>query len=312
VTSAAPAPDPAGRLWLPSFGLGCAPIGDLYERVTDEQAVATVHRALELGIRLFDTAPRYGAGLAERRLGLALRGVDRAGLMIATKVGWLLDDDGTARADFSADGVARSLEASLRRLGLDAVDLVHVHDPDDHMREALTEAIPALCKLRDEGVIRAIGAGMNSSTALAQLVAGTGIDAVLIAGRYTLLEQPALADLLPACADNSVDVIAAGVFNSGLLADPRPAAPYNYAPAPEQTLARTLRLQEICLRHGVPLKAAALRFPLGHPAVRSVVVGAVTPDEVAENARLRETDIPSALWEDLVAAELLVPEAPKP
>ncbi|MFI6603499.1 aldo/keto reductase [Nonomuraea sp. NPDC050536] len=311
MTSLGP-PQRPNTLDLPAFGLGCAPIGDLYERLTDAHALATVHRALDLGIRLFDVAPRYGAGLAEHRLGRALRDADRTEIVISTKVGWLLDDDGAARPDFSAKGVAASLAASLDRLGVDAVDLVHIHDPDDHLGPALDEALPELLALRAAGVIRAIGVGMNDSGLLSRFVPDTGIDYVLIAGRYTLLEQPALRDLLPLCLDHGVGVIVGGIYNSGLLADPRPGAKYNYASAPEVVLERAVALREHCAAHGVPLKAAAVQLPPAHPAVHSVVIGAASPEEAAENAAMARTPIPPELWQDLRESGLLDPRAPTP
>jgi D-threo-aldose 1-dehydrogenase len=311
MTGKAESSNPA-RLGLPAFGMGCAPIGDLYTRLTDEQASATLRASLDAGIRFFDTAPRYGAGLSERRLGMALREVRRSDVVVATKAGWLIDGTGAARPDFSAAGIRRSIEASLTRLGLDRVDLVHVHDPDNYLHEAVTDAIPALIKLRAEGIINGVGVGMNDSTLLARLVRDTGIDVALIAGRYTLLEQPALTDLLPACAEAGVAVIAAGVFNSGLLADPRPGAPYNYRPVPDDVLARAQRLRAVCAAYGVSLKAAALQFPVAHPAVTSVVIGAATPQEITENARLYQTDISAELWPALAAEGLLDPNAPRP
>jgi D-threo-aldose 1-dehydrogenase len=250
---------------------------------------------------------------------------------VSTKVGRLLDpveepsgDDlahGFAvpathrrRWDFSRDGVRRSLEDSLVRLGLDAVDLVLVHDPDDHLEEALREAVPALTALRDEGVIGAVGVGMNAAGPLARCVAESDVDAVLLAGRYTLLEQTALDDLLPLCAVRGVSVLAAGVFNSGLLSRPRPPddATYDYAAAPPRLLARARRLADVCERHGVTLPQAALHFPLGHEAVRAVLVGARSPEEVEADVTLAASPVPEALWADLVHEGLLDPRAPLP
>jgi D-threo-aldose 1-dehydrogenase len=214
--------------------------------------------------------------------------------------------------DFSADGVRRSLEASLERLGLDRVDTVLIHDPDRHYRQALEQAYPALHELRAQGVVRAIGAGMNQAAMLTRFARETEMDVVLLAGRFTLLEQDALDDLLPACVERQVRVIAAGVFNSGLLALDRPArdATYNYAPAPRKLVARAHELAEVCERHAVSLPAAALAFPGRHPAVATVLVGAREPAEVARNAELFARGVPEALWDELRAEGLLRPDAP--
>jgi D-threo-aldose 1-dehydrogenase len=309
---------------LGPLSFGGAPLGNLYTPVSDETATATVAAAWEHGIRTFDTAPLYGHGLSERRLGRALRDRPRDAYVLSTKVGRLLapgagGTDGFAIPatdhvvwDFSRDGVLRSLEASLGRLGLDRVDVALIHDPDDHPREALEQAYPALHELRGQGVVRAIGAGMNQSAMLARFARETDMDLLLLAGRYTLLEQGALDDLLPACEAGGARVIAAGVFNSGLLARERPAADatYDYAPAPPQLVARAQRIAEVCERHGVTLPAAALAFPGRHPAVATVLVGARDPAEVARNAELLARPVPDELWAELKAEGLLRADAP--
>ncbi|MGW4922729.1 aldo/keto reductase [Streptomyces parvulus] len=305
-------PVPGRPLVLPRFGLGCAPIGDLYHEVGPDVAAATVHAAVDCGATLIDTAPLYGDGLSERRVGRALATVDRARFQLSTKVGWRISEGAEPRHAFGRDDVLRSLEGSMERLGVDRFDVVHVHDPEDHLDEAVRHAVPTLLRLRDEGVVGAVGAGMNHSAPLAELVRRTDLDVVLIAGRYTLLEQPALADLLPLCAERGVGVIAAGVFNSGLLADPRPGAPYHYHPAPDAVLQRALALEDACARHGVPLRAAAQQFPFGHPAVVSVVVGAASPQEVTGNLELAGHPIPAAMWAELREAHLLDPAVPVP
>ncbi|MGW1672991.1 aldo/keto reductase [Streptomyces sp. NPDC002324] len=309
---------------------GAAGIGNLFRPVADEEAAAAVDAAWDAGIRTFDTAPHYGLGLSERRLGAALRERPRDSYTVSTKVGRLLvpaegggeaDDlaDGFAVPatlrrvwDFSADGVRRSLEASLDRLGLDRVDIVLLHDPDDHADQALDEAYPALERLRAEGVVGAIGVGMNQTAVPARFLRETDIDVVLLAGRYTLLEQQGLAELLPEAAARGRSVLIGGVFNSGLLTHPAPGATYDYAPAPEPVLARALRLKEVTERHGVPLRAAALRFPLGHPAVAAVLTGARSPDEVRDTVEQSRLPVPAALWDELRAAGLIAPEAPVP
>ena len=303
------------------ISFGGAAIGNLFTAVTDDDARAAVDAAWDGGIRFFDTAPHYGLGLSERRLGAALRVRPRGQYVISTKVGRLLETAPPAardrrdaegfdvpsgvvrRFDYSADGVRRSLEASLGRLGLDRVDIALIHDPDAHGEQALREAYPALARLRAEGVVRAIGVGMNQTEMLTRFVRETDIDVVLVAGRYTLLDRTAAETLLPAALERGVSVLAGGVFNSGVLAAPTPDATYDYAAAPGSLVSRALRLQEICAQAGVPLRAAAARFPLAHPAVASVLIGARNAAEVTDAIALRGLDIPPELWESLAAQE---------
>ena len=302
------------------LSFGSAAIGNLFTAVTDEEARAAVDAAWDGGIRTFDTAPHYGLGLSERRLGDALRHRPRDSYVLSTKVGRLLEpadiaETGQARDtegfdvpatqvrrfDFSADGVRRSLEASLGRLGLDRVDIALIHDPDNHGEQALREAYPALEQLRAEGVVRAIGLGMNQAEMLTRFVTGTDIDVVLMAGRYTLLDRSAADTLLPAAQRRGVSVIAGGVFNSGLLAKPEAGATYDYQAAPDSLIDRARRLEQECARFGVPLRAAAARFPLTHPAVASVLIGARNAAEISDAIRLRTLDFPPALWPALAA-----------
>jgi D-threo-aldose 1-dehydrogenase len=315
---------------LTEISLGCAQLGNLYAPITDDEARATVDAAWEQGIRYFDTAPHYGLGLSERRLGAALAGRPRPDFILSTKVGRLLepvshphglDDEGFVvpathrRAwDFSRDGVHRSLEASLTRLGLDRVDIVYLHDPDDHRTEAFGTAYPALEELRAQGVVSAIGAGMNHTAMLADFARHTDMDVLMLAGRYTLLEQGALDELLPICEQRGTRIVAAGVFNSGLLARCTPAdgARYNYADAPQELVARARGIAAICQRHGTSLPATALAFPLAHPAVVSVCVGARSPEQIDRNIRLHRSDVPAAVWSDLRKEGLLRPDAPVP
>ncbi|MET9248655.1 aldo/keto reductase [Nonomuraea sp. NPDC003709] len=310
-----------GGVEVSRHGFGGAPIGNLYQEVSEEQARATVDAAWDAGVRLFDTAPHYGLGLSERRLGAALK--DRSGYVLSTKVGRLLvpasssggrDEQGFDVSadlqrvwDFSGDGVRRSLEESLGRLGLPAVDIALIHDPDDHMDQALAEAYPALAELRAQGVVKAIGVGMNQWQALLRFVQETTIDVVMLAGRYTLLDQSGLP-LLEECARRGARVLAAGVFNSGILATPRPTGTYNYGPAPASVMERATRIAEICERHGVTLPQAAMAFPLRHPAVASVVLGARSPEEITANAALLSRPVPEAVWDELMSEELLPKE----
>jgi D-threo-aldose 1-dehydrogenase len=314
-------PDPAERvplgrtpLTVTRLGLGCAALGNLYDALDDTQAQATADAAWAAGLRLFDTAPLYGHGLSEHRIGAALRARPRGDYVLATKVGRTLvagRDAGTIFAaapaltpvfDFSYDAVLRGVEESLARLGVSRIDVLHVHDPDAHEAEATLGAFRALTKLREERVIGAIGVGMNQSAMLARFVERGLVDCVLLAGRYTLLDQSALADLLPKAEAAGVAVIVGGVFNSGLLADPQPGARYDYAPAPPARLARARSLAAICERHGVPLGAAALQFSAAHPAVASVLVGARSPAEVEQALRWFAQPIPPELWPALRGA----------
>ena len=302
-------------VFVTELSFGGAAIGNLFSSVDDVTARAAVDAAWDGGIRTFDTAPHYGLGLSERRLGDALRHRPRHEYVICTKVGRLLapaeapyqrDPGGfavpathTRVLDFTGDGVRRSLTASLDRLGLEKVDIALIHDPDDHGEQALREAYPALEQLRSQGCVRAIGVGMNQAEMLTRFVTDTDIDLVLIAGRYTLLDQSAADTLLPAALDRGVSVIAGGVFNSGVLAAPRAGATYEYQAAPDALLARARALEAVCAQFGVPLRAAAARFPLRHPAVASVLIGARSAQEISDAIRLRELEIPEELWDAL-------------
>jgi D-threo-aldose 1-dehydrogenase len=293
--------------------LGGAPLGGLFAPVADDDATKTLTAAWDHGIRSFDTAPHYGLGLSETRMGAFLAEVPRNEFEISTKVGRLCVSDpdfvdgregyfGTPALrrvrDYSATGVRRSLDESLVRLGLDRVDRVLIHDPDDHWREAVDHAYRALEQLRAEGVVRSIGVGMNQVEMLERFVAETDIDCVMVAGRYSLLDRSATA-LLDGCLARGVDVVVAGVFNSGLLADPVRTPTFDYQPADEDLRRRALQLAERCGSFGVSLQAAALQFPTRHPAVRGVAVGARSEREVAENAQSWRTQIPDDLWAHL-------------
>lgn len=300
--------------------LGCAALGGLYRPVGEDQAHETLEAAWERGVRVFDTAPHYGVGQSEEYLGAFLRTKPRDAYTLSTKVGRLLVDDpdavdgaegfyGTpARSrlrDYSAGGVRRSLEESLERLGLDRVDLVLIHDPEDHLQQAVDEAAPTLSALRDEAVIGGFGVGTNFTEVAHELVRRTDLDTVMIAGRYSLLDRRAETALLPACAERNVAVLVAGVLNSGLLADPRPGARFDYEAAPEWIVTAARRMSEACERHKVPLRAAALQFPARHPAVRSVVVGPGRPASVHDTFAQLSAPVPHELWHELDA---LVPD----
>jgi D-threo-aldose 1-dehydrogenase len=304
------------------LGMGLAPIGGLYSAVGDRTATAAVDEAWRRGVRFFDTAPLYGAGLSERRAGAALR--ERDGFTLATKVGRRVSGDDPERSgiwaehgggvswDFSAAGVRTEHQESLERLGLDRVDILHLHDPDDHFDQAVNEALPALVELRSRGTIGAVSAGMNQSAMLTEFSRTGHFDCFLLAGRYSLLDQSGLADLLPECRSRGISVIVGGVYNSGVLAAPVPGATYDYQPATPKILARAQAMERVCARYDVPLRAAALQFPLGHPAVASVLVGIRSPEEAADAAAMASVRIPGGLWRDLAAAWLLDPEVPVP
>lgn len=309
---------PLGATRVTELAFGTAPIGNLYAPVSDADADAAIQAAWEAGIRAFDTAPHYGLGLAEHRLGRALAGLPRTALTISTKVGRLLErnpsptgsdldasgyavaDDLVRRRDYSADGVRRSLEASLRRLNLDRVDVVYIHDPEEHMETAIREAVPALIALREQRLLDAIGVGMNLVAPLRRFVAETDIDAVLVAGRFTLIDRTA-ETLLDECARRGVAAVAAAPFNSGLLSRPDPSADarFDYGPAPDDVLAAARACARLCAANGVALPQAALRFPLQHPAVSCVLAGMRTAPEVRQSVAWFTAPVPPELWERL-------------
>jgi D-threo-aldose 1-dehydrogenase len=299
---------------------GGAPIGGLYAAVDEDAAQATLEAAWEAGIRAFDTAPHYGVGLSESRIGRFLAGRQRGDYVVSTKVGRLLeasDDDidgadrfyGTPRLkrvrDYSRGGVLASLEASMRRLGIDHVDIALIHDPDEHGRQALDEAYPALADLRSQGVIGAVGVGMNQAEMLEWFLPRADLDCVLIAGRYTLLDASAAVTLLPECQRRGVAVLTGGVFNSGILADPASAPTYDYRPASPAILRRAEHIAKVCARHGFAIGAAALQFPLRHPAVTAAVIGARSAAEIATDAGYLACDVPDELFAELAADGLI-------
>ena len=329
-------------LAVTTMGLGGTGLGNMYRAVDPGDAIATVQAAYDRGLRYFDTAPVYGFGLSETRLGEAVRTLPRRDIVISSKVGYdlvpippsdlkptLWDRPPAFRADFdySRDGVLRSLEGTLKRLGTDYVDMVSIHDPDEaidvgpgqdprarsHFREAMEGAYPALDALRAQGVIKAIGVGINQWQMLSDFVTAGRFDYFLLAGRYTLLEQEPLDTLLPVCAARGTKLVIGGPYNSGILAPGSVAgATFNTKPAPPEILERVGRIRSICESHGVALPAAALQFPLGHPLVVSVIPGARSVAELDGNIDHLRAPIPAALWADLKAAGLLHPAAPVP
>lgn len=304
-------------LRVSQLGMGTAPIGNLYGGVTDAQAIETVQRSFELGIRYFDTAPLYGSGVSERRVGEALKGIPRDQFVLQTKVGRLVQPDGSIRFDYSRDGVLRCLEESLERLQMDRVDILLVHDPDslqeeEGYRQALNEAFPALIELREQGVIAALGAGMNQWQMEYEFAKHSDPNIFLLAGRYTLLEQTSL-EFLDYCQKRQISVVLGGVYNSGILVTgPTADAKYNYHNAPEPILEKTRKIKAITDRYGVPLHVVAQRFARSHPAISGLIIGSVKPSEADDNRAIWDAEIPAQLWADIRSAGLVEAGAPLP
>jgi D-threo-aldose 1-dehydrogenase len=319
------------------YGFGGAPFGNLFKAIPEEDVRALFAGVWDAGFRFFDTAPLYGFGLSEHRFGDFLRHKPRDSFVLSTKVGRLLvPDDGDnpdrpnwddalpfkVKWDYSYDGIMRSFEDSLQRLGMDRVDVLLMHDigtvthgarNDELFPIAMSGGAKAMDRLRSEGVVKAIGLGVNEWQVCEAAMDHMNWDCFLLAGRYTLLEQEALDSFLPRCLEEGASIIVGGAFNSGILATGAvPGAKYNYEPAPQPILDRVARIQAVCDRHGVPLPAAALQFPLTHPAVATVIPGMARPHELAANLDLLRTPIPAALWTDLKAEGLMRMDAPTP
>lgn len=316
--------DSLNELNISKIGLGTAQLGNLFRETSEEESLATIDQAWEEGIRYFDTAPHYGLGLSEKRVGEALRLKNRSEFVISTKVGRLLiptpenannkDDQGfdvpaayKREWDFSRDGIFRSVEESLNRTGLDYFDILYLHDPDDHFEQASTEGISALIELREQGAVKAVGAGMNYAAPLAELIRRADIDLVMCAGRFSLLDSSALDDLLPTALRSGVGVIAAGVYNSGLLSKNKPSntSHFDYKPAPQDLITRAVRIADVCQEYGVSLPEAAIAYVMDHPAVLSVVLGARGTEQVAQNVKNSKKILPDELWGALVSEGLI-------
>jgi len=299
------------------LALGTAAFGGLYSSVTDEACTDTLLTAVKEGINYIDTAPHYGKGVSEIRLGKAITQLERTSIVISTKIGRLLvpsttdvdeyfldaDNSVERKMDFSAAAVRQSLENSLTKLGIDQIDILYIHDPDDYADTAINEAFPELAKMRSEGIIKAIGIGMNQTKIPTRFIRETDIDQVLIAGRYSLLDQEAAQELLPVALERGVDIVVAGVFNSGILANPVKGATFDYVPASDELIARALRIREVLDSHGVSLRAAAMQFPFQHPAVKSVLVGCRSREEVLSNIDEFDKPIASQVWTDLASVQ---------
>lgn len=308
---------------LSELGFGAAQIGNLYRETSDEEALDAIAEAHSLGINYLDTAPHYGLGLSERRLGAALEAIPRGEFVISTKVGRLLEPTPDRQTeldeyfvvpairrrvwDFSRDGILRSLEASLDRLGLDRIDIAYLHDCDEHWDQASTEAAETLTELREQGVIRAWGAGLNQAEMTAEFIRRCDVDVMMLAGRFSLIDPTALAEVLPLAYDRGVGIVAAAVYNSGLLSSPDVASDsrFNYQEAPPDLRERARLIADVCRAHGVSLPDAALAYPLRHPAVVSVVIGMRTADHVRSNVERLAVEIPTDLWLDLEHSGLI-------
>ena len=306
------------RLGLGGVALsGAPPATDPHAPSPESEAVSLIRQSLGLGLNYLDTAPMYGVGHSERRYGQALQGIPRDRYVLSTKVGRVLRSDAGGQTtwafDFSREGARASFESSLERLGLERVDIVFVHDPDEHYEAALDGAFPVLRELRADGRIRAIGAGMNQWQMELAFAREGYNDCFLLAGRYTLLDQTALPEFLPYCVEHHISVVAGGPYNSGILAvGPRAGATFNYRAAPPEMMDKAARIAAVCERYRVPLKAAALQFILAHPAIASVIPGARSVAEVEENARMVELAIPGEVWAELKEAGLIAAAAPTP
>jgi len=304
-------------LRITRLGLGTAPIANLYSTVTEAQAIETVQRSFESGVRYFDTAPLYGRGVAEERVGMALQGVPRDQFVLQTKVGGLVREDGSFEYDYSRDGVLRSFEESLKRLQMDRVDILLVHESNVLMEEAglqqaINEAFPALVELREQGVIGALGAGTNQWEMEWEFARHSDPNIFLLAGRYTLLEQTSLG-FLDYCQQRAISVVLGGVYNSGILVTgPTADAKFNYRTASEPILKKTRQLKAITDRHGVPLHVAAYQFARNHPAITGLIIGSVNPSEAKDNRAIWDAEIPAQLWVDIRAAGLVEAGSPLP
>lgn len=310
------------------LGIGGGALGGLYADPGDEVAMSTVRRALTIGVNFFDTAPLYGYGKSELRIGKALAGVERRRFVLATKVGRVLEPEDPAKLtnricefdnapplrpcfDFSRDGVMRSFEESLRRLHLDYIDLLHIHDPDEHYDQVIRETYPAVRQLREQGLVRAIGVGMNQAEMLVRFAAECDFDCFLLAGRYTLLDQSALKKLFPICLEKKISIILGGPFNSGILATGAIRnAKFDYQLAPPEILEKVTQIETVCSAYGIPLRAAALQFPFTHPAVTAVIPGCRSESEVEDNIRMIQVFIPPDFWEELRHKGVLPEDAP--
>jgi D-threo-aldose 1-dehydrogenase len=309
-------------LQIPEFGIGTSPFGGLFASVSESAVADVISTSMEMGLNYFDTAPHYGMGSAEVRLGRNINHLPRSSFIVSTKVGRLIvpsekaDDPGWENSttsvervfDFSAAGIERSLHESLERLEMESVEMVFIHDPDGAADQAIKEAYPVLERLRADGIVKTIGIGITSNEIPTRFINETDIDVVLIALKYTLLDQSAATELLPTALKKGVSVIAGGVFNSGILTNPKAGATFNYEPASPEVLARAQKIEKFFVDRGVSLAQAALQFPMQHPAISAILVGCRSADEVTTNVALYNKEIDSHIWSefDTFFAELLI------
>jgi D-threo-aldose 1-dehydrogenase len=301
------------------LSLGTAPLGGLFKSVSDQDGDELLNTALDIGINYFDTAPQYGHGVAEIRLGKALRGA-KVPFVVETKVGRVLRHDPNAEIfpwfpdaprdlvpvfDYSPDGIRRAFDESLERMGLDHLDIVLMHDAEEHVKEAIENAFPVLAEYRAQGLIKAVGIGINHAEQALQIMKGTDLDIALIAGRYTLLDQISHRELFPYALAHNVDIVMGGVLNSGVLANPVAGATYNYLPASDEIISRAAKIGEFLKARNIPLLAAALQFPLRHPAVTSILTGPRTAAELLENVDAFNSQLPADIWTELEEANLI-------
>ena len=299
-------------LQIPEFGIGTSPFGGLFASVSESAVADVISTSMELGLNYFDTAPHYGMGSAEVRLGRNINHLPRSSFVVSTKVGRLIvpsekaDDPGWENStaaverifDFSAAGIERSLLESLERLKMESVEMIFIHDPDGAADQAISEAYPVLERLRAEGIVKTIGIGITSNEIPTRFINETDIDVVLIALKYTLLDQSAAIELLPTALKKGVSVIAGGVFNSGILTNPKAGATFNYEPASPEVLARAQKIEKFFVDRGVSLAQAALQFPMQHPAISAILVGCRSADEVTTNVALYNREIDSHIWRE--------------
>ena len=317
-------------IMLTQLGLGGTSVGSLFGKITDDDGVKVVKTAYDAGVRYFDTAPLYGCGSSERRFGLGLKDVPRDSFVLSDKVGRYLEPDpeGTGAGkggnfhddepyrlvmDYSPDAIRRSFEDSLKRTGMDHFDIVYVHDPQLHVYQVMDDAFPTLARMKEEGLVKAIGCGINFADACKLFLEFCDWDCFLLALRYNLLEQSPLAEFFPLCEERGVGVVIGSALHSGILATGAvEGAKYNYRPAPPAIMEKVRRIERVCAAHDVPLAAAALQFPLGHPVVASVITGSRSPERFLHDIDHMKIDIPNALWSDLKAEKLLPEHVPTP
>ena len=297
----------SSNLKVTNIGMGGAPLV-----ITEESnAIETLHTAYNEGIRYFDTAPYYGAGISEKYFGKFLSSVERNSFVISSKVGRIIENQ-EIKFDYTREGILRSLEESLERLNLDYIDIALIHDPDDHYLQALNESFPTLADLKSQGIIKAIGCGMNQWQMLLDFANNADFDCFLLAGRYTLLDHSAMYSLMPKCLEKNISIILGGPYNSGILAsDFKSESTYFYESSPTKVIEKARLIKNVCDKYEVPLKAASLQFGLNHPSVVSTIPGPSNPNELKENLKMVNITINNDLWKELKDKKLIDIECPE-